>query len=298
MDTTWLQRFTGLSAQEQYVDFFLRLFLPSKAQIPHLEIMPNARATMSPTVMSLLNLPPELMLEIHDRLALDALLALKLTHPRFNQIISLDPRRWQTAPSHCSRRAIQTYLAPSTIQASHRYCKICVATIPISMFDSSMSSACIQTALTNTSKNIIELPPGICALHLSRLTRILHTRAKGSNEWVSNQSKLCMHCGNVQDWARCDCRCDSCTVGVVTTFTRYLNNTKECQQYHFWKDSVKTNGNGNGNGQLWVRETAIDENNQASIINLPVRPELDDATTKKQTAPWIYSPLFCRSFWS
>ena len=154
------------------------------------------------------------------------------------------------------------------------------------MFDSSMSTACIQTAPTDTCKNIIELPPGICALHASRLTRILHTRAKGLNEWVSKQSKMCMHCGNVQDWAECDCRCDSCTIGVVTTFPRHLNNPTECQQYHFWKDGVKTigNGNGNANGQLWVRETAIDENNQTSIINLPVRPEADEATTKEQTA--------------
>jgi len=287
MNRTWLQQFTAPSARQHCSARFHQLFLPRKADNTCLDTTLNTHATMSTTTSSLLDLPPELILEIHDRLALDALLALKLTHPRLNRIIRLDRQRWQTTLSHCSRRAIRIYLAPSTAKASHRYCKICTATIPVSMFDSSAGSACIQTPLTDGSKNIVQLPPGICALHVSRLTRVIRTRTMGSNEWVSKQSKLCTHCANVQEWAKCSCKCDSCAVEIVTTYIRYLNNTKECQQYRFWRD---TGAYKDGDGQIWVRETVINEGNRNSVIDLPVRSESDEATTKKRPSRRSYSP--------
>ncbi|KAF7568299.1 F-box domain containing protein [Pyrenophora tritici-repentis] len=250
---------------------------------------------MNLNTTSLLDLPPELILEIHDHLSLDALLALKLTHPRLHQIIRLDRQRWQSPLSHCSHRAIQLYLALSTAKASHRFCRLCAATIPVSMFNSSTSPAFIQAADTDDFQNIIELPPGICALHVSRLMRVVHTGPRGPNEWTSTPSRMCMHCGNIEGWADCDCKCDSCAVGIVKTFTRYLNNTRECQQYRFWKADSPTNKT--RDGHLWVRETVMDERDHYSIINLPIRPMLDEATTMTQHSQLGYGSFFRSSFW-
>jgi hypothetical protein len=71
-----------------------------------------------------------------------------------------------------------------------------------------------------------------------------------------------MHCGAIQLWAKCDCKCDSCSFRAVTAYTRYLNNKTECRKFIFYRkaaiddstavphDTTKT--------QLFVRETCFD----------------------------------------
>ncbi|KAF1831444.1 hypothetical protein BDW02DRAFT_591120 [Decorospora gaudefroyi] len=122
---------------------------------------------MPSTAMSFINLPAELILEIHDHLPLDALLALKLTHPRLNEIVPLDSRRWQSKPSDCSHRAICTYLAPSIPRSSHMRCVLCKATYPVSMFKSSSSPACVPTTQADEAQqmDVVELPSRVCCWH-------------------------------------------------------------------------------------------------------------------------------------
>jgi hypothetical protein len=72
----------------------------------------------------------------------------------------------------------------------------------------------------------------------------------------------------------------------MRTYTRYLNNDKECRRYWFWKESGKLGHE--DNASLWVRETCRDPGesqlpgrettltgvavtNKNTVINLPVR---------------------------
>jgi hypothetical protein len=70
-----------------------------------------------------------------------------------------------------------------------------------------------------------------------------------------------MHCGAIRGWGDCDCRCDSCGIRIVRTYTRYLNNNTECRRFMFWRKYAKDRGRsvmGDGNGQLMVREMSCD----------------------------------------
>ncbi|KAF1938305.1 hypothetical protein EJ02DRAFT_425848 [Clathrospora elynae] len=235
---------------------------------------------MPPTTKSLLNVPPELVLEVTDHLPLDGVLALKLTHSRLDEILALDARRWNTTLSDCARLAIRTYLSPSTPKASHSRCILCKSVYPISLFKSSSSPACMPIMPTNDNQHadIVELPSRVCSWHVGRLARVVRTEPGGRNEWVSHTEEICMHCGDIQAWAKCYCKCESCSFRVVTTYTRYLNNDREYRGFRFWRDTsiIETpNPTQGGDGQLWVRETCSDSgaSNQNLVINLPVNFE-------------------------
>ncbi|EUC30928.1 hypothetical protein COCCADRAFT_7099 [Bipolaris zeicola 26-R-13] len=113
---------------------------------------------MSSDATSFHNLPTELILDICDLLPLDALLALKLTAPRLNSMIRLDPRRWQNILSPCARRAIHGYLNPSPPNPDQEHCRCCNTGYQIAMFSSSTSPACIPMKLTTTPHVVVQLP--------------------------------------------------------------------------------------------------------------------------------------------
>lgn len=251
----WLQRWTAWFTPTKYTSCSLGFFFFRKTQSTTLDRpsdMRKVRAFMSSNAASFHDLPTELILDITDCLALDALLALKLTTSRFNNIIRLDPARWQAPLSRCAQRAVQNYMKPSSPKPTHQYCVICNATYPISMFSSSNSSACVSNTLIGFHYDVVELPPNICSWHVGRFTRVVPTEAGGRNEWVSHTDKICMHCGDIQRWAGCACKCDSCSFWTVRTYTRYLNNDRECLKFLFWRERPKAN---EAAGQLWVRET-------------------------------------------
>jgi hypothetical protein len=210
-------------------------------------------------VFNVLGLPPEIILEICDFLPPDGTLALKLTHPVLYNIIPLMPRLKNTTLSDCARLAIRTYLSRPTLQPTHMRCILCKAVYPISSFKSSSSPACEMTSLEDQTQ-IIKLPQRLCAWHVSRLARIVHTGPQGRNVWVSNMAEMCIHCGAVQAWTKCSCRCDSCSFRPVTTYTRYLNNEKECRSFTFCRNAA---GNSSSlqdgrDGQLFVKEICRD----------------------------------------
>jgi hypothetical protein len=212
---------------------------------------------MSSIAVSFCNLPAELVLDICDFLALDALLALKLTAPRLNSIIRLDPRHWQTSLSTCTQRAIQHHLNSSQLKLDQRHCFLCNATYPIDMFSSSTSPACIPMKLATRPHDVIQLPPNVCCWHVGRLARVVRTGNSGKNEWISHMGKMCMHCGNITDWLKCSCKCDSCGFWTVRTYTRHLNNSKECHRFFFWRHVSEPIAS--DTGQLWVREACLDD---------------------------------------
>ena len=233
--------------------------------------IPNAQDAMAPSTANLTNLPIELILEITDRLQLDAILALKLTQRRFNNILPLDQKRWRSPRSRCTQRAIHGYLAPPLPQPSHRHCILCNATYPVSDFKSSNSTACVPMALFSVPHDVVKLPPRVCSWHVARFVRIVKTEAGGRNEWVSHEDRMCMHCGQIQGWDKCKCGCDSCSFWETTTYIRYLSNESECQNFIFWRESPGLDEE--GHGQLWVREIRRNTTTQDSIIHLPVRSE-------------------------
>ncbi|OAK97296.1 hypothetical protein IQ06DRAFT_319082 [Phaeosphaeriaceae sp. SRC1lsM3a] len=101
--------------------------------------------------ISLLSLPPELILEIGDFLPPDGILALKLAHRYFNETLPFLPRRKNTVFSDCAKLAIRYYLTPPNPEPSHLRCILCKEVYPIRQFRSSSSPACVSDTLEDAS---------------------------------------------------------------------------------------------------------------------------------------------------
>jgi hypothetical protein len=213
--------------------------------------------TFSPNI---LNLPPELILEIADHLPPDGIIALKLTHRILNGTLSLTTRLKNAALSTCARLAIRTYLLRPEPRPTHVRCILCKAVYPSALFSSSSSPVCLSLSFSTDApcSEVIELPQRFCSWHVSRLTRIVRTESGGRNEWVSSLGRMCMHCGSVQEWSHCNCNCDTCSVRIVRTYTRYLNNSTECRRFLFYRDTTMhadCPDQDSIDGKLFVRET-------------------------------------------
>ncbi|KAH7408686.1 hypothetical protein DE146DRAFT_583388, partial [Phaeosphaeria sp. MPI-PUGE-AT-0046c] len=116
--------------------------------------------------ISLLFLPPELVLEIGDFLSPDGILALKLTHRYFNETLPFLPHQKNPPFSACAKLAIRYYLSPPNPEPSHLRCILCKAVYPKSLFKSSSSPACVSDALDDASQtDVVELPQRLCSWH-------------------------------------------------------------------------------------------------------------------------------------
>jgi hypothetical protein len=273
MPLLWLLKWISPCARTRSVDLFSRLFLTKRLRHPanyQQLCLPNEQVTMASSTACPASLPTELIFEITDRLELDAILALKLTQRRFNDILILNKRRWQAPRSRCTQRAIQVYLAPLSPEPSHRHCILCDVTYPVSMFMSSNSTACLPMSHVSVPHNVVKLPPRVCSWHVARFVSIVKAEAGGKNEWVSHGDKMCMHCGQIQGLVKCGCGCGSCSSWEITTYTRYVSNEKECRSFFFWRKSPELYEE--GDGRLWVREAHRDTT-QDMFVDLPVRSE-------------------------
>jgi len=212
------------------------------------------------SAISLLNLPPELILEIAHYLPADGILALKFTHRVLNYSLPLAPLLRKQTLSRCARLAVRGYLTKPTPNPTHQRCLLCKAVYPLKSFRSASSPACAPLSLSNGSEQteVVELPQRLCAWHVGRLARIVHTEPGGRNEWIDSMEEMCMHCGAVQSWSKCDCKCESCPVRAVTAYTRYLNNNTECRTFVFYREFAADSVAGLPAAtcsQLFVRET-------------------------------------------
>lgn len=195
-------------------------------------------------------------MEIGDHLPPDGILALKLTHPIFNATLPLAPRLKNTTLSNCARMAIRTYLARDP-HPTHIRCILCKITYPSSLFNSSSSPACAPLSFLDSEPRpeVVELPQRFCAWHVGRLAKVVRTESGGRNEWASRRRKMCIHCGTIQGWGLCTCKCDSCGTRTVRTYMRYLNNNTECRQFMFWRNEENE---AERRGKLMVKETCWD----------------------------------------
>ncbi|KAH6878365.1 hypothetical protein BKA58DRAFT_94029 [Alternaria rosae] len=280
MTLLWFRRWASPCGRACCINLLLRLFpiirlrRSTKYQQPPLR---NIQDTMAAATAQLISLPTELILDIADHLPPDAIVALQLTHGRLNSISRLNQRRWQTPPPRCVQRAIQRHLAPPSSKPTHRYCILCRVTCPIGSFKSSLSPACLPMARVNVPHNVIALPPNVCFCHVARFTRHIETAPMsgpttgrpGRNEWVSHTVKICLHCGRTGWEHECNCECQTCLVGEVTTYTRYISNRgKKPPTFVFWRETPRPGEE--GVGRLWVRETHRDATGNTSFINMPV----------------------------
>lgn len=124
--------------------------------------------------------------------------------------------------------------------------------------------------------DVVELPQRVCCWHVGRLTRVVREdkhpvpvkgeavknqdaesvetgdamakRGTRPLTWVSRIEQLCMHCGAIQAWRSCRCRCQSCSLRPARTYTRYAEHGWSCGGFVFWRDNE---------GKLWVRETIV-----------------------------------------
>jgi hypothetical protein len=209
---------------------------------------------------SLLSLPIELLLEIHDYLPPDAILSLKLTHTVLNNALpTLSQLRHKTL-SNCARFAIDRYRTAPNESPSHLRCILCKNIYPTDIFASSSSPACIPVLVGDDvpKPEVVELPPFYCSWHVSRLARIIRTKPGERNEWSSDLKRMCMHAGCIQGWSECDCDCDSCGYRMVRTYTRYLDNKSECKRFQFWRNldaGESSDPSEKVKGRLYVKET-------------------------------------------
>ncbi|OAL48216.1 hypothetical protein IQ07DRAFT_485025, partial [Pyrenochaeta sp. DS3sAY3a] len=113
---------------------------------------------------SLVNLPPELILEIARNLPPDGKVALSYTHKRLCRILTLLSRERKAGLSTCARLAIRTYQESPRANPSHRRCIGCRNSYPTSLFSSSNSPFCI-TPSNGQDQEVIALPERFCAWH-------------------------------------------------------------------------------------------------------------------------------------
>ncbi|CAI6337392.1 unnamed protein product [Periconia digitata] len=223
----------------------------------------------------LLKLPPELLLEVARYIPTDAIISLKLTHRTLNTAFPSLPLLLQKQPlSECSRFAIERLLCPP--DPDTKRCFVCRKRYPAYMFSSTKSPVCAPPSHRSTpSTEIVDLPSFFCAWHVGRLVRIVRTESGGRNEWVSDVKRMCVHLGCIQGWEKCGCgcECESCGVVVVRTYTRYLNNERECKGFTFWRKvgGGAREGIEGSRGELRVREECVD--GVRSTLDFPVRYE-------------------------
>lgn len=237
---------------------------------------PLLQYTGYPAAMSpLLRIPRELLLAVCAYLPVDGLLALKLGHPNFNGNLFIAPHEWPKHKiSQCSRLAIRTYLTSAKPPPTLMRCILCNAQYPTSLFCSSSSPICTRRSLVSedSEAEVLELPPRMCCWHASRLTRYVTAAPDGKDEWVSSLELMCMHCGYIQGWTRCNCYCDSCAFRVVCTYTRFLNKHSRIKSFTFWRSregSADTAGQDKLPGTLYAREVHHIPGTSAALPKLP-----------------------------
>ena len=250
---------------------------------------------MTSPALSILNLPPELILEIADYLPPDGILALKFSHRILNYSLPLAPRLRNRTWSRCARLAIRSYLCRPSPKPTHLRCVLCKAVYPLKSFQSSSSPACAPLSLADDpgQAEVVELPQRLCAWHVGRLARIVHTEPGGRNEWVGSAEEMCMHCGAIQSWAKCDCMCDSCSVRAVTAYTRYLNNNTECRKFVFYRKATRDivpSPAGSEETQLFVRETCFDPG-KYHPVDRDIAPWTDTNQDAVDLNPVIHMPV-------
>jgi hypothetical protein len=169
-------------------------------------------------------LPNELVLDISDILPPDAMLALKLTHPRLNAILSLEARLTKTTLSACERLAIIDHLKRPNAQPTHLRCIICKQRYLTSLFKSRGIPEEIPLSFADKAQRseFVGLPQRLCLWEVGRLMRIINTGPDGLNKWVTRKDVICLCCGSIKSWKDCDCRCATCLSASVRVYTRYL----------------------------------------------------------------------------
>ncbi|KAF1927427.1 uncharacterized protein M421DRAFT_101828 [Didymella exigua CBS 183.55] len=123
---------------------------------------------MALSTLSLLSLPPELVLKIADHLPPDGILALKFSHRILNYSLPLAPRLRKGTLTRCARLAVRSYLVKPTPSPTHLRCILCKSVYPLKSFQSSSSPACapLSFAVDVEETEVVELPQRLCAWHV------------------------------------------------------------------------------------------------------------------------------------
>ncbi|KAH6625767.1 hypothetical protein C7974DRAFT_313150 [Boeremia exigua] len=127
---------------------------------------------MTSAALSLLSLPPELILEVADYLPADSILALKFSHRILNYSLPLAPRLRNQTLSRCARLAVLSYLAKPSLNPTHLRCILCKAVYPLRSFRSSSSPTCIPFSYDSNvgDTDVLELPQRLCSWHVGQMS--------------------------------------------------------------------------------------------------------------------------------
>lgn len=179
-------------------------------------------STMASSTTAILSLPPELILSIGDYLPPDCILALKLTHRDFDYMLPPPPMRKHREGAECARLFSLSHLSRDS---SRRRCILCKAIQDLRFFDATGTPAEVPASIVQAAQRIehIPYPQGLCWKEAGRFLKIIRTGPGGRSGWTSQEDTVCMHCGSVQGWNKCDCKCGTCSRQLVRTYTHYLN---------------------------------------------------------------------------
>lgn len=219
-------------------------------------------------MLTLLNLPLEVLWRILEFLAPSARTAFKLT---CHGIYVITPNLVLIKPAvdNCTYRAINGFFEFSKDQ---RRCRLCKRWYPNNLFSDGDPKLTLEYERQQMDfmlrhgvdsmggPGVIKNPTGCCGWHKGSLCRVIvHSDANikevfpsvpadrivsGSYKWTSNKEAMCFHCGKVKAWAMCNCDCESCGESVVRTYTRIVRNQSELGKFVFFAN----------NGETWVRE--------------------------------------------
>src|SRR5579871_4044940 len=193
-------------------------------------------------MITLLNLPPELLWTISEFLAPSAQVAFKLTCRQvYVSTPSLDLNK--SAVDNCTYQTINGFLE---FNKNRRRCNLCKKWYPNNLFSDynledereQMDFVLRHGVDSLGGPGMINSPPGCCGWHKTSLLRvidvsdanfvkafasILATRTFDSSyKWTSKTEVICFHCGKVKAWNKCDCDCESCGESLVKTYTRLV----------------------------------------------------------------------------
>jgi hypothetical protein len=177
--------------------------------------------TSSTTTTAILSLPPELVLTIGDFLPRDCILALKLTNRYFNYCLPLPKMSKANEYAECARLFSLSHLSRDP---SRRRCILCKAMQDLRFFDSTGTPKEVPAPVAEAAQraDFVPYPQGLCWKEAGGFLRIVRTGPKDKTGWASQKDVVCMHCGSVQGWNRCDCKCESCPRKPVRTYVHYV----------------------------------------------------------------------------
>jgi len=183
--------------------------------------------------MTILSLPPELVLEIAAYLPTSALISLKLANKYIGSVVSSPPNHRFRDLSPCEKNSIRRYINErANLRTGRRRCLLCNTLQELRFFRDD-SPVCTGEegrfmTISSSSSSPPPPPPGSeLESYMRKQIEDLTVAGKAKRDdvfWFAVPQRLCLHTGVITGRARqttlCECHCDSCAHVEVSCYVR------------------------------------------------------------------------------